>query len=156
MSLKESFREEFQEVVDVLGVFARMGAYGLIDRIAGALTPEAVEHALYDAMRSLNALIRQASIVKIENKDEPMKIVDWTEKLDDPRYQLAEEGKVVEVISGSTELRGKRVRYVKVPDYLPSQEKLDSFVSQVKEKGFEGLSLARRVALLSLTPYRRG
>jgi CRISPR type I-A-associated protein Csa5 len=152
----EKVGEEYGEIVDVLGVFARMGAYGLVDRIAGALTPEAVEHALYDAMRSLNALMRQAAVIKIEDRDRPVKIVDWTEKLDDPKYQLAEEGKVVEVIEGPFELRGKRIRYIRVPDYLPSQEKLNNFVSQVREKGFEGLSLARRIALLALTPYRRG
>jgi len=152
----EKVGEEYGEIVDVLGVFARMGAYGLVDRIAGALTPEAVEHALYDAMRSLNALMRQAAVVKIEDRDRPARIVDWTEKLDDPKYQLAEEGKVVEVIEGPFELRGKRIRYIRVPEYLPSQEKLNNFVSQVREKGFEGLSLARRIALLALTPYRRG
>jgi len=149
-------KEEFQEIIDVLSVFAKMGAYGLVDRIAGALTPEAVEHALYDAMRSLNALLRQASTIKLKNVDKPVRIVDWTEDLNDPKYQLAEEGEVDEVISGSSELRGKRIRYVRVPDYLPSQEKLDNFVNQVREKGFEGLSLARRIALLALTPYRRG
>ena len=146
-------KETFQGIIDVLSVFAKTGAYGVIDRIAGALTPKAVEHALYDAIRSLNAMIRQAVIVKIKVDDEEkeLKIIDWTTNLDDPRYQLADKGKVIE---GPAEIKGRTIRYVSVPE-PPSQEEIDDFLREVKERGFEGLSIARRVALLSLTPYRR-
>lgn len=144
--------QRFQGIIDVLSVFAKMGAYGVIDRIAGALTPEAVEHALYDAMRSLSALTRQVVIVKIENKGE-VKLIDWTEELDNPKYQLAEIGKVIDVIMGSKELRGKEIRYIRLPP-LPGQDELNEFFKCVREGGFEGLSLARKVALLALTPFK--
>jgi len=158
MSLQTSASKgTFQGIIDVLGVFAKTGAYGVIDRIAGALTPEAVEHALYDAMRSLNAMMRQAVIVKInvDNEENIVKLVDWTEDLNDPKYQLADKGRISEVITGPNELRGRIVRFVRLPEKLPSQEEIDTFLKEVKEKGFEGLSIARRVALLSLMPYRR-
>mgnify|MGYP000123672436 CR=1 FL=1 len=146
-------KKTFQGIIDVLSVFAKTGAYGVIDRIAGALTHKAVEHALYDAIRSLNAMIRQAITVKIKVDDEEkeLKIIDWTTNLDDPRYQLADKGKVIE---GPAEIKGRTIRYVSVPE-PPSQEEIDDFLREVKERGFEGLSIARRVALLSLTPYRR-
>jgi len=146
-------KEAFQGIINVLSVFAKTGAYGVIDRIAGALTHEAVEHALYDAVRSLNAMMRQAITVKIKTNDktEKVKIVEWTTNLDDPRYQLADKG---EVIEGPTDIKGKTIRYVSVPD-LPNQEEIDNFLKEVKERGFEGLSIARRIALLSLTPYKK-
>ena len=98
-------------------------------------------------------MMRQAITVKIEGKEGDVKIVDWTDRIDDPRYQLADVGKVV---TGPAELRGRTIRYVGIPDKLPSQEEIDRFLREVKEKGFEGLRIARKVALLSLTPYKIG
>lgn len=144
---------KYSEIVGVLRVYARLGAFGVIDRIAGALTPEAVEQALYDALRGMNAMIRQATRVKVKinEREEVLDIIDWSEKLDDPRLQLAEEGSVIDVIKGPAELKGKRVKFVRAPTMLPSEDSVSSFLRAVKERGFEGLSLAREVALKALT-----
>lgn len=144
---------KYSELIEALSVFAKMGAYGVIDRIAGALTPEAVEHALYDALRGLNAMVRQAAQLKIrvDGKEEVINVVDWSERLDDPRFQLAEEGEVVEVLKGPSELKGRRIRFVRAPSTLPSSNEVDDFITKVREQGFEGLSLARRIALMALS-----
>lgn len=144
---------KYSRLIEALSVFAKMGAYGVIDRIAGALTPEAVEHALYDALRGLNAMMRQAAQVRVKvgDREEVINIVDWSERLDDPRFQLAEEGEVVEVLRGPKELEGKRVKFVRAPSTFPSSDEVDDFIAKVRERGFEGLSLARRVALMAIS-----
>ena len=141
----------YEGVVSLLRAFAQMGVYGPLDRMAGALTADAVENALYDALRSMNAYMRQAVRVKFKGKEKPILIIDWTPELGDVRYALAEEGEVEE---GPEELKGKKLRFVRAP-YLPSEEELRSFIDKVRE-GIEGLRLARELALKALSPYRGG
>jgi CRISPR type I-A-associated protein Csa5 len=146
---------EFKGIENVLRAFAQMGVYGPLDRMAGALTPEAVENALYDALRTINAYARQAEILKIkkDEKELEVEVID-VGKPDDPRYRLAEEGEIVEVIRGSRGLeKGERIRFIRTP-YMPADEELKAFISRVRQ-GFEGLRLARELALRALTPFRR-
>lgn len=136
---------KYDSIVNVLRVFAKTGNYALIDRIANALTSRAVENALYDSLRIINTLIRQAEEITIDNKK--VKVIDYAsvEERKARGFTLAKEGEM------NTAGRKIKIKYVEVPDPLPNENEVKSFLNEVK-KGFVGLSVAREIAMRALTP----
>jgi CRISPR type I-A-associated protein Csa5 len=135
----------YDSIVNVLRVFAKTGNYAPIDRIANALTPRAVENALYDGLRLINTLIRQAEEITVNGRK--IRVIDYA-KVEERKargFTLAKKGKV------KTEEGEISIKYVEVPESLPREDEIRWFLNDVR-KGFAGLSVAREVAMRALTP----
>ena len=145
---------EYEGIISVLRALVSGGNYSLVDRIANALNRNAIEQALYDALRTVDALSRRAIRVKVkvDDKEEVLEIIDWSDDLEDPRYFKAEKGQLIEVISpGISELknlRGRKIKFIRKPK-MPSEEEVQRFLRAL-DLGILGLREARRVATKAL------
>ena len=149
---------KYRGIASVLGVLVATGNYSIVDRIANALNPNSVEQALYDALRTVDAMRRRAVKVKVkvDGTTEEVEIVDWTTDLEDPRYRKAEVGELVEVPPDApAELaevarreESRKIRFVRSPE-MPSQEEIRRFLSEVR-RGMEGLRTSREVAMMAI------
>jgi len=126
----------YDAIVGVLRVFAQMGNYALIDRMANALTYRAVESALYDGLRLINTLIRQAEEITVGGKT--VKAIDYAKREDERKFRRLVLAKEEEGI-----------RYVEVPSKLPDEREIQMFLNEVR-KGIKGLRAAREIAMRAL------
>jgi len=163
--------EKYAGIIDMLRFFVVTYRYGIVDRIANALSPDAVEVALYDCVRIVKSAYqnRVSAVIKVVEKKRVKKEKKEEKKEEKKREGQAEQeyeeqtiektysvvcceyderegpGIVGEFIDcDKPDLKGKRGYCVPCPQ-RPSEEELQSFINEVKSD----LSIAREVAILA-------
>lgn len=133
--------EKYRGVISLLRFFIEDRKYSVVDRIANALTPEAVIQALYDAERIVESLREKALEAEISVGEKTYSVIccDYGEgkkagisgvavKASDPRYV------------------NKEIWCVRCP-LTPSQKEIEDLIDKVKNN----IGLAKELALLAYT-----
>lgn len=130
-----------KSIVKLLKFFIDTNRYGLVDRMALALSPESVETALYDMLRLVDSLEQHRIIVKIAtgNKEYTTSCCEYGEDLG---YGM--KGVVKEVIQGPGNLENKSIYCVPCPP-KPTRNELAEFLEKVRED----LTIARKASILA-------
>lgn len=130
-----------KNIVKLLKFFIDTNRYGLVDRMALALSPESVETALYDMIRLVDSLKQRRIIVKIatDNKEYTTSCCEYGEDLG---YGI--KGIIREVIQGPEDLRNKSIYCVPCPP-KPTRSELTDFLKKVHED----LTIARKATILA-------
>ncbi len=131
-----------KNIVKLLKFFIDTKRYGLVDRMALALSPESVETALYDMLRLVDSLEQRRIVVRIvadKDKEYTISCCEYSEELG---YGIR--GVVKEVIQGPGELVDKSIYCAPCPP-KPTRTELIDFLRKVHED----ITIARKASILA-------
>lgn len=149
LKLSETNVEEFKCLIELLKYFVRSRRYGIVDRIATALSAESILQALYEAVRSIESARDRAikATIKVETREG---IKRYTVTCCD--YGEGEGPGITGTFEESSEkgLIKKKGYCVPCPICIPEEVEINKFIEIVRS-GVEGLSIAKKVAILAYT-----
>ena len=139
---ENSLLQKYSGIISLIQFFAETNRWGMIDRMALAMSPDSVETALYDMKRLARSLDARKIRVKIVVREKTYELYccEYGEDLGYGMY-----GHVETVLEGPKTYEGKKIYCVPCPR-IPSSEETENFLNEVRKD----LSLARRVALIGL------
>ncbi len=140
-------REKYRCIIEVLRFFVNSQRYGIIDRLAFALSPESVDQSIYEALRILKSLEARSihARIKTQKNEYTLRCCDYGEGRG-PGIN----GVFIEADEAS--LKGKQGYCVPCPSCYPDEDELRGFLEDVRRD----IGLARIVAALAYTHKSRG
>lgn len=148
---------KFEGIVGLLGFFARRGKYGVLDRIGHAQSPEPVITAIYEAMRTVNALAARPTRVRgrhaRKGEEVGLTCIDYdTFNTKEDLLDYCQSWPVIVDPEQAKRLGGEFVCCYTKPR-MPTDEELREFFRCLKTP--EGVSLAKQLATLAFAPPER-
>ncbi len=133
----------FDNIIKTIKYFIDTKRYGVVDRMALAMSPESVETALYDMLRLIDSLEARSIRVKIKvkDKDYEVKCCEYGDKLGYGIHGL--------VLDAEREdLNGKNIYCMPCPP-RPSVSEITSFLETVNKDP----SIARKLVIKAFGHY---
>lgn len=145
----------FSDLIDLLGFFAVRGKYGVLDRIGYAQSPEPIVTAVYEALRTVNAMAAKprrvrGRVAKREGEGEAVELACIDYDVFDSKEDLLDSCNGRPLVVGQEEARkfdGKNFVCCYTKPRIPDSKNLEEFFRCLKRP--EGVSLAKQVAALA-------
>jgi len=146
--------KEMDKIVSLLRFFVESERYSIVDKLANALSTEAVRQAFYEALRIANTMEKQAVKIKIKSKEgKEYSLTCW-------EYGRASEnksypgiiGELIEIERGPDKLRELKgtLIYCIPAGHLPNEEDINNFLNEK-----DCLKLAKIAAILAYSRRSR-